>query len=127
MSGVARAYLGIGSNLGDRLATLQAAVDGIADADGVTVVAVSSVYETDPVGGPEQGAFLNAVVALDTTCSARELLELGQRPRAGGRTASGRSAGGRAPSTSTCCWSVRPRCTSRTSTCRTRGCGSAAS
>jgi len=79
VSGDARAYLGIGSNLGDRLATLQAAVDGIGDADGVTVVAVSSVYETDPVGGPEQGAFLNAVVALDTTCSARELLELGQR------------------------------------------------
>jgi 2-amino-4-hydroxy-6-hydroxymethyldihydropteridine diphosphokinase len=37
------------------------------------------VYETDPVGGPEQGEFLNAVVALDTSCTPRELLALGQR------------------------------------------------
>jgi 2-amino-4-hydroxy-6-hydroxymethyldihydropteridine diphosphokinase len=79
VSAATRAYLGIGSNLGDRLATLQAAVDGIAVADAVTVVAVSSVYATDPVGGPEQGEFLNAVVAVETTCTARELLELGQR------------------------------------------------
>ena len=74
-----RAYLGIGTNLGDRLTRLQAAVDGLAAAPGVTVVAVSPVYETDPVGGPEQPDFLNAVVEVDTTCSARELLELGQR------------------------------------------------
>lgn len=70
-----RAYLGIGSNLGDRLGHLQAAVDGMSAA-GVDVVAVSSVYETDPVGGPEQGEFLNAVVAIETERSARELLEL---------------------------------------------------
>lgn len=74
-----RAYLGIGSNLGDRLTHLQAAVDGIAAADGVDVVAVSPVYETDPVGGPEQGEFLNAVVAIETERSPRELLELAQR------------------------------------------------
>jgi 2-amino-4-hydroxy-6-hydroxymethyldihydropteridine diphosphokinase len=79
VSATTRAYLGIGSNLGDRLATLQAAVDGVAAADGVTVVAVSSVYATDPVGGPDQGEFLNAVVAVDTTRSPRELLALGQR------------------------------------------------
>ncbi len=71
-----RAYLGIGSNLGDRLATLQAAVDGLGGASGVTVVAVSPVYATDPVGGPEQGEFLNAVVALDTALTPRELLEV---------------------------------------------------
>jgi 2-amino-4-hydroxy-6-hydroxymethyldihydropteridine diphosphokinase len=69
-----RAYLGIGSNLGDRLAHLQAAVDALAAVDGITVVAVSAVYETAPVGGPEQGDFLNAVVALDTRISARALL-----------------------------------------------------
>jgi 2-amino-4-hydroxy-6-hydroxymethyldihydropteridine diphosphokinase len=71
-----RAYLGIGSNLGDRLAHLQAAVEGMDAADGVDVVAVSSVYETDPVGGPEQGEFLNAVVAIETERSPRGLLEL---------------------------------------------------
>ena len=47
-----RAYLGIGTNLGDRLAFLQGAVDGLAATPGVVVVAVSPVYETDPVGGP---------------------------------------------------------------------------
>ena len=74
-----RAYLGIGSNLGDRLANLQFAVDGLAAADGVVVVAVSAVFETDPVGGPEQPDYLNAVVAVDTTLTPRELLEVGQR------------------------------------------------
>lgn len=69
-----RAFLGLGSNLGDRLAYLRQAVAGLAD-----VVRVSSVYETDPVGGPEnQGAYLNAVVELDTELSARELLEVAQ-------------------------------------------------
>jgi len=74
-----RAYLSIGSNLGDRLATLQAAVDGLAAADGVTVVGVSAVYETAPVGGPEQDDFLNAVIAVDTALSARRLLGVAQR------------------------------------------------
>jgi len=76
---VRRAYLGIGSNLGDRAARLQAAVDGLAAADGVTVAEVSPVYETDPVGGPDQPQYLNAVVAVDTDCTPRELLELAQR------------------------------------------------
>ena len=48
--GARRAVLALGSNLGDRVAHLQGAVDGLAAADGVTVVAVSSVYETDPMG-----------------------------------------------------------------------------
>jgi 2-amino-4-hydroxy-6-hydroxymethyldihydropteridine diphosphokinase len=74
-----QAYLGIGSNLGDRLAHLQSAVDGLAATPGVTVVAVSPVYETDPVGGPEQPDYLNAVVAIDTDLTARELLGVGQR------------------------------------------------
>jgi 2-amino-4-hydroxy-6-hydroxymethyldihydropteridine diphosphokinase len=76
---VRRAYLGIGSNLGDRLTHLQDAVDGLAATDGVDVVAVSSVYETDPVGGPEQPAYLNAVVALDTDLTAPDLLRAAQR------------------------------------------------
>jgi 2-amino-4-hydroxy-6-hydroxymethyldihydropteridine diphosphokinase len=74
-----RAYLGIGSNLGDRAAHLQSAVDGLALANGVTVVGVSPVYETDPVGGPEQPEYLNAVVAVDTDRTARELLEVAQQ------------------------------------------------
>lgn len=72
------AHLGIGSNLGDRLAHLQGAVDDLASAADVDVVAVSSVYETSPVGGPEQDDYLNAVVAVETDRSARSLLELGQ-------------------------------------------------
>ena len=59
----------MGSNLGDRRAVLAAAVAAL---DGV--VAVSPVYETDPVGGPEQGPYLNIVVELETGCGARELL-----------------------------------------------------
>jgi 2-amino-4-hydroxy-6-hydroxymethyldihydropteridine diphosphokinase len=74
-----RAYVGIGSNLGDRLGHLRAAVRGLAAATGVTVVAVSPVYETAPVGGPPQPDYLNAVVALDTTLSPRALLEVAQR------------------------------------------------
>ena len=73
-----RAYLGLGSNLGDRQAELQAAVDGLAAAPRVQVVAVSPVYETDPVGGPAQPDYLNAVAALDTDLEPRALLELAQ-------------------------------------------------
>lgn len=68
-----RAFLGLGSNLGDRLARLRAAVASLRD-----VVAVSPVYETAPVGGPEQDAFLNLVVELDTELDARGLLEVCQ-------------------------------------------------
>jgi 2-amino-4-hydroxy-6-hydroxymethyldihydropteridine diphosphokinase len=75
---VRRAYLGLGSNLGDRLAHLQSAVDGLAATARVSVVAVSRVYETDPVG-PEQPDYLNAVVAVDTDLEPRALLELARR------------------------------------------------
>lgn len=69
-----RAFLALGSNLGDRRSYLQAAVERLPD-----VVAVSQVYETDPVGGPPgQGAFLNCVVELRTTRAARELLGVAQ-------------------------------------------------
>jgi 2-amino-4-hydroxy-6-hydroxymethyldihydropteridine diphosphokinase len=69
-----RAFLGLGSNLGDREAQLRRAIEGIPD-----VVAVSPVYETDPVGGPEQGPYLNVVVELETALSPRELLDLCHR------------------------------------------------
>jgi 2-amino-4-hydroxy-6-hydroxymethyldihydropteridine diphosphokinase len=67
-----RAYLGLGSNLGDRRAHLRAAVAALPD-----VVDVSPVYETEPVGGPEgQPPYLNLVVALDTDLSPRDLLDV---------------------------------------------------
>jgi 2-amino-4-hydroxy-6-hydroxymethyldihydropteridine diphosphokinase len=70
-----RAVLGLGSNQGDRLATLQGAIDALAATPGVIPVAVSGVFETDPVGGPEQPDYLNAVVVIETTLQAPELLE----------------------------------------------------
>ena len=66
-----RAFLGLGSNLGVRRRHLRVAVAAIPD-----VVAVSRVYETAPVGGPDQGAYFNIVVRLETDKSPRELLEL---------------------------------------------------
>lgn len=64
-----RAFLGLGTNLGDREEHLRTAVAALDD-----LVAVSPVYETDPVGGPEQGRYLNLVVELDTELDARGLL-----------------------------------------------------
>jgi 2-amino-4-hydroxy-6-hydroxymethyldihydropteridine diphosphokinase len=74
-----RAYLALGSNVGDRAALLQLAVDELRAAPEVRVVAVSGVYETEPVGGPPQDAYLNAVVAVDTTIDPHALLSLAQR------------------------------------------------
>ena len=64
------AYVGLGSNLGDRKATIRAAVAALPG-----VVAVSELRETDPVGVTEQPAFLNGAVAVETELSARELLD----------------------------------------------------
>ena len=69
-----RAYLGLGSNLGDRAAHLQFAVEGLAARAG-RVVAISPVYETEPVGGPPQPDYLNAVVEVATVLRPRSLLE----------------------------------------------------
>lgn len=70
-----RAFLGIGSNLGDRLGHLRAAVASLP-----AVARVSPLYETEPLGGPEgQDPYLNAVVELDTELSARQLLRVGQQ------------------------------------------------
>jgi 2-amino-4-hydroxy-6-hydroxymethyldihydropteridine diphosphokinase len=68
-----RAFVGLGSNLGDRLAHLERGAELLAV--GGDVVRASSVYETDPVGGPEQGPYLNAVVELSTTDGPRQILE----------------------------------------------------
>jgi 2-amino-4-hydroxy-6-hydroxymethyldihydropteridine diphosphokinase len=70
-----RAYIGLGANLGDREATLRAALDRLARVDGVRVVRVSRILETEPVGLVDQPRFLNAAAELDTTLSPRELLD----------------------------------------------------
>ena len=68
----ARAVLGLGSNLGDRMEMLQGTVDALVDAPGIDVVALSPVYETEPVGGPEdQPRYLNAVLIVTTSMSPR--------------------------------------------------------
>lgn len=81
------AFLGLGSNLGDRLATLQRAVD-LLDADlRSRVDGVSSVYQTEPVGGPEQDPYLNLAVRIATRRRPAALLRLCHRvERALGRT-----------------------------------------
>ncbi len=66
--------LGLGSNLGDRLATLQGAVDLLVASGLLRDIRVSPVYETAPVGGPEQGAYLNAVLVATSTAAPLELL-----------------------------------------------------
>jgi 2-amino-4-hydroxy-6-hydroxymethyldihydropteridine diphosphokinase len=76
---VTRAYLALGSNVGDREAHLQGAVSGLAATPGIEVCAPSGVYETTPVGGPPQPDYLNAVVAIETTLSSRALLEVAKR------------------------------------------------
>ena len=69
-----RAFIGLGSNLGDRRALLRQAVEGLGLEGDVT--GVSPLYETEPVGGPEgQGPYLNLVVELKTTHTPRRLLE----------------------------------------------------
>jgi 2-amino-4-hydroxy-6-hydroxymethyldihydropteridine diphosphokinase len=72
---VTRAYVGLGANLGDRSAMLRNAVEQLRREPEISVVAVSTVRETDPVGFVEQPRFLNAVAAVDTELSARELLD----------------------------------------------------
>ena len=70
-----RAYVGLGANLGDREATLRSAVDALAAEEGIEVVAVSTLRDTEPVGVVGQPRYLNGAVALDTRLSARELLD----------------------------------------------------
>ncbi|MGW4896518.1 2-amino-4-hydroxy-6-hydroxymethyldihydropteridine diphosphokinase [Kitasatospora sp. NPDC004240] len=72
------AVIALGSNLGNRLETLQGAVDALADTPGLRVEVVSAVYETEAVGGPEdQPSYYNAVVVLSTTLPPYDLLDRG--------------------------------------------------
>ena len=98
------AYLSLGSNLGDRAGQLRAGVTAVAAGDAARV---SPLYETEPVGGPEQGRYLNVVVELETDATPRELLARCQAAEAaagrvrtvrfGPRTLDCRRAAGRRP------------------------------
>ena len=76
MRPIRRVVICLGSNLGERMATLQGAVDALKDTPDVWVTSISPVYETAPVDSPEEAAdFLNAVVLFDTTMPAARLLD----------------------------------------------------
>jgi 2-amino-4-hydroxy-6-hydroxymethyldihydropteridine diphosphokinase len=70
-----RAYIGLGSNLGDRAAHLDRALAALAATPGVALQKTSALYETEPLGPPGQGAYLNAVAAIQTSLEPRALLQ----------------------------------------------------
>lgn len=77
MHPIRRVVLALGSNLGDRMNSLQGAVEALADTPDVWITEVSPVYETEPVGSPvdDDEKYLNAVVLLDTTLPAATLMD----------------------------------------------------
>ena len=78
MPKVARAYVALGSNLGDREGYLGAARTALAALPGTRVVRVSSVEETEPLGDADQPAYLNQMLLLETTMAPRDLMHAGQ-------------------------------------------------
>ena len=70
-----RAYVGLGANLGPREVTLLRAVDLLAETEGVDVLQVSQLRQTEPFGVVDQPPYLNGAVVVDTTLTPRELLE----------------------------------------------------
>lgn len=68
------AYIGIGSNVGDRTMFVRSAADALDADDRIEVLKVSSLYETAPVGGPPQRSFVNVVVEIETDLSPQDLL-----------------------------------------------------
>jgi 2-amino-4-hydroxy-6-hydroxymethyldihydropteridine diphosphokinase len=73
---VARAYIGLGANLGPKEVTILRAVDMLGAENGIDVLELSRLRETEPVGVVDQPAFLNGTVAVETTLSPRKLLEV---------------------------------------------------
>jgi 2-amino-4-hydroxy-6-hydroxymethyldihydropteridine diphosphokinase len=69
-----KAYIGLGSNLGDRESSIRQALDQLARTPETTVVRASSLYDTEPMGVADQPNFLNAVAQLETQLSPRQLL-----------------------------------------------------
>ena len=70
-----RAYVGVGANLGDRRATIERPIDLLRGTPGLEVLAVSTLRETDPVGYEDQPRFVNGALEVETTLTARELLD----------------------------------------------------
>ncbi len=70
------AFIGVGSNLGDRQQTIQQAKEKISAVNDIRFLRSASLYETKPMGGPAQGLFLNTVWELETDLSAKELLSV---------------------------------------------------
>ena len=73
---MATAYVGLGSNLGDRVDNIRRALDMLDRSDDPAIFAVSSLYETEPEGYEDQDWFVNAVAGIETTLSPRDLLKL---------------------------------------------------
>jgi 2-amino-4-hydroxy-6-hydroxymethyldihydropteridine diphosphokinase len=69
-------FIGIGSNLGDRRANIQKALGSLGRSPDINIKEISEIYETEPVGGPPQGKYLNAVSRLTTPLGPAELLKL---------------------------------------------------
>ena len=67
-------YIGFGSNLGDREENIEKALSVLKKTEGIKVRKISSIYETEPVGGPLQGKFLNGVAEIETSLNPRKLL-----------------------------------------------------
>lgn len=81
-----QAFLGVGSNLGDRWATICGALAALARAPGITALEASAVYETAPVGVADQPPFLNLVAGVETTLTPEALLAvLHEQEKAAGR------------------------------------------
>jgi 2-amino-4-hydroxy-6-hydroxymethyldihydropteridine diphosphokinase len=72
-------YIGIGSNVGDRVAFCRKAVETLSSTPGIELEAVSSLYETSPIGGPPQRSFVNLVARISTDLNARGLLKACKR------------------------------------------------
>ena len=83
-----RVFIGVGSNEGDRLAHIASAIKALGAVDGVHVLQTATIIETEAVGGPPQGPYLNTVVEIDAALAPRELLsalkaieqQLGRKP-----------------------------------------------
>lgn len=67
-------YIGIGSNLGNRKKYIKNAIEKLRETKGVEVRRISSIHETEPVGGPRQGRYLNGAIEVDTKLEPEELL-----------------------------------------------------
>jgi 2-amino-4-hydroxy-6-hydroxymethyldihydropteridine diphosphokinase len=72
------AYIALGANLGDRELNLKVALDSLAAVSRLRLTRISAIYETDPVGGPEQSQYLNACAALETRLLPTEMLMIMQ-------------------------------------------------